>query len=92
MRKEQTNREKEELARNLYNVDCTLADLREYWLKRPHLRLGQIVSNSWRIHPDYKRNPEPEINDIYYLTDGKFREGLLELIENESKDQRSSEG
>jgi hypothetical protein len=89
MRNEQTKRQKEEFARNLEYVESTLADLREYWLARPHLRLGQIVSNSWRIHPDYKRNPEPEINDIYYLTDGKFREGLLELIENESKDSRT---
>ena len=75
----------EKLERDLENIDRTMAALHRYWLDRPHLRLGQIVSNAWRVHPDYKRNPEPEINDIYYLTDGKFREGLLELIENESK-------
>jgi len=80
----------EALRRNLENVEHTMAALREYWVERPYLRLGQILSNAWRVHPDYKRNPEPEINDIYYLTDGKFREGLLELIEDESKSSRSA--
>ena len=66
-------------------IDPTLTALQEYWQARPHLRLGQIVVNAWRMHTDYKRNPEPEVSDIFYLTDAKFREGLLNLIGNESK-------
>ena len=78
--------------KNLQDVDRVLAKLREYWVERPYLRLAQIVSNAWQIHPDYKRNPEPEINDVFYFTNNKFIEGLELLKENESKDQRSSEG
>ena len=78
--------------KNLQDVDRVLARLREYWVERPYLRLAQIVSNAWQIHPDYKRNPEPEINDVFYFTNNKFIEGLELLKENESKDQRSSEG
>lgn len=66
--------------------------LLDYWSVRPHLRLGQIVSNAFRMHPNYKRNPEPEIQDIFYMSDKHFLEGLELLKENESKDQRSSEG
>lgn len=64
-----------------------LTKLEEYWSKRPYLRLAQIVSNAWQIHPDYRRNPEPDISDIFYLTNEKFVEGLKLLEENESKDQ-----
>ena len=78
--------------KNLQDVDRVLANLRDYWVERPYLRLAQIVSNAWQIHPDYKRNPEPEINDVFYFTNNKFIEGLELLKENESKDQRSSEG
>ena len=66
--------------------------LEKYWTKHPYLRLAQIVSNAWHVHPDYKKNPEPDIQDVFYLTDIKFLEGLKLLIENESKDQGSSEG
>jgi hypothetical protein len=78
--------------KNLQDVDRVLAKLRDYWIERPYLRLAQIVSNAWQIHPDYKRNPEPEINDVFYFTNNKLIEGLELLKENESKDQRSSEG
>ena len=64
-----------------------LHKLAVYWEKRPELRLCQIVSNAWQIHPDYKRNPEPEINDIFYFTDSKFLSGLELLSDNESKDK-----
>jgi hypothetical protein len=80
-----TKKETEKLAIRLQSIDQTLAALREYWYARPYLRLGQIVSNAWQVHPDYKRNPEPEINDVYYLADSKFEEGLQLLIKNESK-------
>jgi hypothetical protein len=78
--------------KNLQDVDRVLAKLRDYWIERPYLRLAQIVSNAWQIHPDYKRNPEPEINDVFYFANNKLIEGLELLKENESKDQRSSEG
>ena len=73
------------------NVDYTLEKLREYWIKYPYLRLAQIVSNAWHKHPDYRRNPEPDIQDVFYFTDEKFLESL-KLLENESKDQGSSQG
>lgn len=68
------------------NVDSMLEKLASYWARHPYLRLAQIVSNAWRAHPDYKRNPEPDIQDIFYLTDEKFLEGLAILEKNESKD------
>jgi hypothetical protein len=68
-----------------------LTKLEEYWSKRPYLRLAQIVSNAWQIHPDYRRNPEPEISDIFYLTNEKFVEGLKLLEENESKDKGTTQ-
>ena len=75
------------------NVNNVIEKLHSYWLKYPYLRLAQIVSNAWRKHPDYRKNPEPDIQDVFYFTDAKFLEAL-ELLENpnESKDQRSSEG
>jgi hypothetical protein len=76
---------------NIKKVEQTIAALREYWIARPYLRLGQIVSNAWRISPEYKRNPEPEINDVFYFTDRKFQESLLALIENESKGSRPTQ-
>jgi hypothetical protein len=69
-----------------------LEKLQTYWRKYPDLRLSQIVSNAWRVHPDYKNSPSPDIiQDIYYLADSKFLEGLEILSKDESKDQRSSE-
>jgi hypothetical protein len=75
----------------MYHVTDMLHQLQDYWMRRPHLRLAQIVSNAWRIHPDYKRNPEPDINDVFYFTNEKFLEGLKLLIENESKDSRPAQ-
>lgn len=72
--------------------ETVVETLQAYWSDRPHLRLGQIVSNAFRVHPSYKKNPEPEIQDIFYMSDKHFLEGLELLKENESKDQRSSEG
>ena len=65
--------------------------LSNYWSSRPHLRFGQIASNAFRTHPNYNRNPEPEIQDIFYMTDTAFLEGLELLIKNESKDPRTTE-
>ena len=79
-----------ELERQIY-IAKLLDTLSEYWYKYPELRLAQIVSNAWQIHPGYKVNPEPEIRDVFYFTDSKFLEGLELLKANESKDQRSSE-
>jgi hypothetical protein len=69
-----------------------LDTLGEYWYKRPELRLAQIVSNAWHIHPDYRKNPEPEIQDVFYFTDSKFLEGLEALVKNESKGSRPAKG
>jgi hypothetical protein len=84
----QSDSEKIERAASIARLTHTLYT---YWSVRPHLRLAQIVSNAWRIHPDYKKNPEPEIQDVYYFTDKKFLEGLKLLQENESKDSRTSQ-
>ena len=61
-----------------------------YWEERPHLRFCQIVSNAFRIHPYYKRNPEPDINDVYYMDDVKLLEGLELLEKNESESSRTT--
>lgn len=61
------------------------------WQKHPYLRLCQIVSNAWHKHPDYRRNPEPDIQDIYYFTDTKLLEGLELLMQNESKGSRPTQ-
>ena len=67
------------------NIRELLNKLQTYWTERPYLRLAQIVSNSWYKHPDYKKNPEPDIQDVHYFTDKKFLEGLELLIADESK-------
>jgi hypothetical protein len=78
--KEKTDRE--------FQIAEILYCLKEYWEKHPYLRLCQIVSNAWQSHPDYKRDPEPDIQDIFYFTDKKFIEGLNILSKSdESKDQ-----
>lgn len=70
----------------------TLGVLTAYWLQRPHLRLGQIVSNAWHTLPEYTKNPEPEIADIFYLPDNRLTEGLskLEDLERESTSKRTA--
>ena len=66
--------------------------LASYWDEHPYLRLCQIMSNAWQAHPDYRRNPEPEIQDIFYFTDSKLLEGLEILrSSDESKDQGPTE-
>ena len=77
--------------RELEKVASTIDKLQTYWTRHPYLRLGQIVSNAWRVHPDYRKNPEPDIQDVFYLTDEKFLEGL-KILEDESQDQGSSKG
>jgi hypothetical protein len=83
--------ENKKLERDIY-IAKLLDTLSEYWYARPHLRLSQIVSNAWHIHPDYRKNPEPDIQDVYYFTDEKFLEGLDALEKNESKGSRPTEG
>lgn len=68
-----------------------VSTLLEYWNSRPYLRLGQIVSNAFRIHPNYKKNPEPEIQDVFYMSDVSFLEGIDRLKNNESKNPGSTE-
>lgn len=70
----------------------TLGVLTAYWLQRPYLRLGQIVSNAWHTLPEYTKNPEPEIADIFYLPDNRLTEGLskLEDLERESTSKRTA--
>lgn len=86
-----TNKDTKLLDR-VIEIHHTMNVLSTYWVNNPHLRLGQILSNAWRVHPDYKSNPEPEINDIFYLTDSKLLEGIKILEElqnkNESKGSR----
>jgi hypothetical protein len=82
--------ENKKLEREIY-IAKLLDRLSEYWYKRPELRLAQIVSNAWHIHSDYRRNPEPDIQDVFYFTDAKFLEGLAALEKNESKSPRSSQ-
>lgn len=79
--------EKKDLDRLLQMAE-TIHNLAAYWEEHPYLRLCQIVSNAWQSHPDYKRNPEPDIQDIFYFSDNKFLEGL-EILKraDESKDQ-----
>lgn len=74
--------------RALANVDDMLEKLKSYWTSHPYLRLGQIVSNAWRIHPDYRKNPEPDIQDVFYLSDAKFIEGL-KLLEKPADELQS---
>lgn len=67
-------------------------ELEKYWKDRPYLRLGQIVVNAFRTLSEYKKNPEPEISDIFYIPDSKLIEGLrnLENLESESKNKRTT--
>jgi hypothetical protein len=79
--------------KDLARVKAMLESLSSYWMQRPYLRLGQIVSNAWRILPEYKSNPEPELSDIYYLNDDRLQEGLvkLESMESEPKSKRPTD-
>lgn len=69
----------------------TLLALDRYWYKHPQLRLAQIVSNAWTMLPEYRKNPEPEIQDIFYMTDSRFLEGLKMLEENERASQKPAQ-
>lgn len=78
---------KEKINRELQIAEIT-SYFSRYWEMHPELRFCQIVSNAWQSHPDYKRDPEPDIQDIFYFTDKKFIEGLNILSKSdESKDQ-----
>lgn len=77
--------------KNTDHISGTLDALSRYWRARPHLRLCQIVSNAWHTLPEYKRNPEPEINDIYYLPDNRFVEGLDNLQKQEDAQRARQE-
>ena len=69
---------------NTPTQEQVLQALQTYWEARPELRLGQIVSNAFRVHPSYRRNPEPEIQDVFYMSNTHFLEGL-ELLANIGK-------
>ena len=73
------------------HISATLDALSRYWRARPYLRLCQIVSNAWHTLPEYRRNPEPEINDIYYLGDDRFVEGLDNLQKQEDAQRARQE-
>ena len=73
------------------NVEAVLNALKSYWSARPYLRLAQIVSNAWCIHPTYKKNPEPGIEDVFYFQDKHFLESLELLAKNESKGTNTTE-
>lgn len=81
MNYEEKNRLQRE--KDLERVNNTLIILKAYWLERPYLRLGQLVSNAFYVLPEYTKNPEPEIADIFFLPDSRLIEGLEKLIENE---------
>lgn len=80
-----THEEKNKLQRekDIVRVKETLDALSTYWLQRPYLRLGQLVSNAFYILPEYTKNPEPEIADVFFLPDSRLLEGLSKLVENE---------
>jgi hypothetical protein len=61
------------------NKEELLQQLLHYWENNPHLRLGQIVVNAWRVLPQYQKNPEPEISDLFYIENDKLLEGLKQL-------------
>lgn len=63
------------------NKEELLQHLLHYWDNNPYLRLGQLVVNAWRILPEYQKNPEPEISDLFYLENEKLLEGLKKLEE-----------
>ena len=73
------------------DIENMLAKLKAYWLNRPYLRLAQIVSNAWHIHPTYKKNPEPAVEDVFYFEDKHFLESLELLSNNESKGTNTTE-
>lgn len=68
-----------------------LQELQDYWKTRPELRLGQIVSNAFRVHPNYRRNPEPEIQDIFYMSNAHFLEGLKLLSNTGTHESKHTE-
>lgn len=74
-------------------VENTLLKLSEYWRARPHLRLGQIVTNAWTTLPEYTKNPEPETRDVFFLADDRLLAGIsnLEKTERESTSKRSTD-
>jgi hypothetical protein len=69
--------------KDIERVKITLRALNDYWLQRPFLRLGQLVANAFYVLPEYTKNPEPEIADIFFLPDQRLVEGLSKLIEGE---------
>jgi len=77
---------------NIATQKQVLQALQTYWETRPELRFGQIVSNAFRVHPSYRRNPEPEIQDVFYMSNTHFLEGLelLSKMCNESKDSKAT--
>lgn len=54
-------------------IDEILSAIREYWMKNPDLRLGQIIANSKRAY-DGRLNCDP-----FYIEDDKLIEGLSRL-------------
>jgi len=56
----------------------TLNALGKYWLARPELRLGQIISNAFRAGDNYR-----EEKDLFYSEDKEIIEGLKILVKNE---------
>jgi hypothetical protein len=66
-----------------------LALLESYWLERPHLRLGQIIVNAFRCTSNYRRNPEPEFSDLFYVPDSVLL-AELETLANLSNEPQST--
>jgi hypothetical protein len=79
-----TYKEKDSLQRekDIARVEHTLSVLKDYWLERPYLRLGQLVSNAFYVLPEYT-NPELDVADIFYIPDNRLLEGLSKLTESE---------
>ena len=79
-------------SKDLSRVESTLAELRDYWLQRPYLRLGQIVSNAYRALPEHASAPASDvIRDVYYLADDRILAGLNNLKASE-KLERERQG
>lgn len=61
------------------DVEHTLDVLGKYWREHPFLRLGQIISNAWTLCDAFKRSPEPEIFDLFYVENAQLLEAIAQL-------------
>jgi hypothetical protein len=77
-----------------HNVRKSLKILEDYWIQHPYLRLGQIIVNAFSRTESYKRNPEPDLDDLFYVSDELLLAVISHAIDlkNESKSSSTTEG